>query len=408
MRWQVCGRFVSTGAVAAVLTAVLGTAAVAGTAAGPWAVVLTPNPVNTGGTSNVDFYAASASGPADAWGVGVSQGRHAYYLPLAERWDGTAWTAIRVPAPAHRQSYLQGVVDLSASDAWAVGLSNPLSSTNEDAETLIEHWNGTAWAIVPSPDPVRPGSSSGDMLTAVAAFSPHDVWAVGWVDSPRAINTLVEHWDGTSWTAQVLAAPGSDAVIANAVTVVSPDDVWAVGQSATGSNDASLHFDGTRWTFVSTPSPYQDAATREFVTGVSAVRAGDVWASGYADTNRGAKDLKPYMLHWTGRAWHVVIVPDPNPYGSILLGTLALSAADVWTVGHTQTRSGSFSSLTEQFNGTSWSVVPSPSPGNLSGSHLDTLFGLASGGDGIVWALGEQAHARPCCSQTLALRNTSG
>jgi hypothetical protein len=407
MRPQLSGRFVSVVvAAAAVLGATATAPALAG--GGPWAVVRTPNPVNTRGTSNVDFYATSASGPADAWGVGVSQGKHAYYLPMTEHWDGSTWNAVTVPAPAHRQAYLQGVADLSAADAWTVGLSNPLSSTNEDAQTLIEHWNGTGWAIVPSPDPVKPGPSSGDTLNAVAADGPDDVWAVGWVDSPRAINTLVEHWNGTAWTGQVLAAPGGGAVIATAVTVVSPDDVWAVGQSASGSTDAALHFDGTRWTFVGVPSPFQGAASREFVTGVSAASARDIWASGYADTNRGAKDLKPYMLHWTGTAWKTVIVPNPNPYGSILLGTLALSAGDVWAVGHTQIRSGSFSSLTEQFNGTTWSVVPSPSPGDVSGSHFDTLFGLASTGGHTIWALGERASSRPCCSRTLALRNTSG
>jgi hypothetical protein len=46
------------------------------------------------------------------------------------------------------------------------------------SHTLIEHWNGSAWTIVPSPN-VGSGNNS---LAAVAARSANDVWAVGYAD----------------------------------------------------------------------------------------------------------------------------------------------------------------------------------------------------------------------------------
>ena len=58
----------------------------------------------------------------------------------------------------------------------------------------MEHWNGTAWSVVPSPN-------VGPVLTlshGVAAVSANDVWAVGSYDVTD--KALVEHWDGTAWS----------------------------------------------------------------------------------------------------------------------------------------------------------------------------------------------------------------
>jgi hypothetical protein len=51
---------------------------------------------------------------------------------------------------------------ISARDIWAVGF-DIISGTGDD-QTLVEHWDGTAWMIVPSPDP---GSST--ILRAAAS-----------------------------------------------------------------------------------------------------------------------------------------------------------------------------------------------------------------------------------------------
>ena len=52
------------------------------------------------------------------------------------------------------------------------------------------------WIVQPSPNP---GQIS-DSLSAVAAVSADDVWAVGERTLRGTIGgTLVEHWDGTSW-----------------------------------------------------------------------------------------------------------------------------------------------------------------------------------------------------------------
>jgi hypothetical protein len=45
-----------------------------------------------------------------------------------------------------------------------------------------------------------------NVLTAVAGSDPMDIWAVGYYFTPSSqVNTLVEHWDGTSWS--VISSP---------------------------------------------------------------------------------------------------------------------------------------------------------------------------------------------------------
>src|SRR5436309_3023426 len=58
-----------------------------------------------------------------------------------------------VPSPnISRQNYLTGVAAVAPNDIWAVGYSS-LSPYGGTERTLIEHWDGTSWSIVPSPSP---------------------------------------------------------------------------------------------------------------------------------------------------------------------------------------------------------------------------------------------------------------
>ena len=88
-------------------------------------------------------------------------------------WNGAAWTQVPSPAPAGRSAELYGVAAVSAASAWAVGQA-AASRTGGTWPPLIEHWNGTAWTLVPSP--AIPG---GGTLAAVSASSPRNAWAVG-------------------------------------------------------------------------------------------------------------------------------------------------------------------------------------------------------------------------------------
>ena len=111
----------------------------------------------------------SAISASDAWAVGgYVTGSQSPTLIL--HWDGTTWTQVPSPSPGGFLNELNGVHATSASDAWVVGISENKSG---GSQTLIEHWDGTAWTQVPGPSP------EGNFLAGVTATSARTAFAVG-------------------------------------------------------------------------------------------------------------------------------------------------------------------------------------------------------------------------------------
>jgi hypothetical protein len=83
------------------------------------------------------------------WAVGTYGTLFGVYYTLIEHWNGHAWSIVTSPSPWSAGSMLNGVVDISASDAWAVGV---YSNNHFTSQTLTEHWNGSSWSVVKSPN----------------------------------------------------------------------------------------------------------------------------------------------------------------------------------------------------------------------------------------------------------------
>src|SRR5436305_1360784 len=92
------------------------------------------------------------------------------------------------PPDVGEGSHLNGVAATSACDTWAVGYYYDGIAQ----QTLIEHWNGTAWKVQPSPNP--DGSSNPNGLAGVAATSSTNAWAVGNYNNGTADQTLALHY----------------------------------------------------------------------------------------------------------------------------------------------------------------------------------------------------------------------
>lgn len=69
---------------------------------------------------------------------------------LAHHFDGTRWTAFPLPNVGAQQNILQAVSMPSPGKAWAVG---DFINGRFQQQTLIEHFDGTVWSVVPSPSP---------------------------------------------------------------------------------------------------------------------------------------------------------------------------------------------------------------------------------------------------------------
>ncbi len=135
-----------------------------------------------------------------------------------------AYLTAGIPNPLPGQSnQLSGVYARSANDVWAVG---EYSSSSTPLATLILHWNGTKWAQVPSPNPGAPGNE----LNAVSADSATDAWAVGTILASGGVtDTLILHWNGTSWSQVSSPTPANSYLNLAGVSAISASDAWAVG-----------------------------------------------------------------------------------------------------------------------------------------------------------------------------------
>jgi len=224
--------------------------------------------------------AVGASSSSDAWAVGFTKtvgaaGRN----PLAVHWNGSSWTIVPTPTlTGGAKSTLNGVAALSPNNAWAVG-------KGRNGAALAEHWNGTAWSVVPVPTPAGSASSQ---LSGISALSPSNLWAVGSVTTVVGTTvqarTLVEHWNGSTWSI-VRSRNATSSNLLTGVAAVAANDVWAVGYTITtdGTNqpDRTLieHWNGTTWSVVASPNV---GANDNLLNGVSAT-TGDVWAVGSSD-----------------------------------------------------------------------------------------------------------------------------
>jgi len=331
---------------------------------GTWKIVSSPN-VGTGTYGNRLNSVAVVSANT-AWAVGFSPapgGTPAYIRQsLIEQWDGNTWNVIASPNPAGKPDVeLNGVTAVSANDVWAVGHSGDPSYI--PYQTLTEHWNGINWSIVSSPSP---GTYNGNDLTAVAAISFNDIWAVGWYQSGpsgQEGGALTMHWDGTSWT--VVPNPGKAALYA--IAAVSSNDVWAVG------SQVILHWNGTTWSSVAFPLP---VGNNQYLAlkGISATSTSDVWAVGYRQWpyNEGYLNA-PVTYHWDGISWSLVY--NAGMTNEVLSGVVAIATNDVWAVGD--------NGQLQHWNGVAWSRVSAPYP-DLGGSF--NRLAAASAGD--IWAVG--------------------
>jgi hypothetical protein len=257
----------------------------------------------------------------DVWAVGSDA--HLGNRPRILHWDGHAGKRFPTPRLAGASAYLYALSADSSSDVWAVGEK----TIGAHVRALVEHWDGTSWRVVRTPrvagNAVRPGS--------ISAVSPTDVWLVGYVATTKYETAqLVEHWDGSQWARVKTPDAGNGPL--TGVSAVSASDVWAVGWA--GGSTLVEHWDGQAWTIEASPSPGMESS----LYGVTATSASDVWAVGSTHTGDHPTTFEPLILHWDGQTWEPVAVAGRSGQRDYLASVSADSSTDAWTVGFTGTK----------------------------------------------------------------------
>ena len=335
-------------AVAAGLWPVVASAAdrpqAAAVAACPSRFSLVATPHPAGGTGLIQGVAL-VPGTRQAWAVG-GQNQNNRTIPIVDRFRNGHWSAVASPRP-FRFVQLNAVTALSSSDAWAVG------GDSGTGQTVVEHWDGHSWTLVPTP-PIN------GYLAGVAAVAADDVWVVGEDFSDNA--PLLEHWDGHAWsTATVFDPfPSVEILLTDVQRVPGTARLWAVGPFV------SYQFAGGTWT-------YRQMAGFADVGSLTIPAAGDVWAVGGSGTGG-------ITEHFTGNAWHKFFTK-----GVYLAQVGSVSPSDIWATWSPQLAgTPRFAHLV----GGRWHLL-----GGVSGFAFSAALVIDHAGTG--WAGGQSGASQP-------------
>jgi hypothetical protein len=319
---------------------------------------------NRRGAEASELYGVSCTSAAACTATG-SYNTSTSQVTLAERWNGTAWAIKHTPNPRGASgSYLAGVSCTSASACTATGFYYARTGTEV---TLAERWNGTAWAIQHTPNP---RGAQGSALLGVSCTSASACTAIGSYDTSTSAGvTLAERWNGTAWAIQPTPNRGAYGSVLDGVSCTSPAACTAAGYYSTSSGTEMTlaeRWNGTAWAIKPTPSPATFGYN--FLTGVSCTSASACTASGYYLASTGQV---PLTERWNGTAWAIQHAPNPRgALDSVLYGVSCASASACTASGDYYTSGGAQLTLAERWNGTSWAIQPSPSPRGASASYL--------------------------------------
>ncbi|HXA61046.1 MAG TPA: alkaline phosphatase family protein [Streptosporangiaceae bacterium] len=341
-------------------------------ASGGWAV----QPAPMFGAGDNTYGAVAAVSAKDVWAVGnylpdTTTSNHDATLSLAAHFDGKSWTYTPTPNSGPNFNTLFGVAAVPGR-AWAVGVRLDKAY---GAHSLIEAWDGKAWHLVTGPKL----DSQRAILFSATAVSENDVWAAGEQQSASGkYSTLIEHWDGKQWSVVPGPNPGGSGNSLYGVASSGGNNVWAVGQRNDQGSDVPLveHWDGKHWSAVQVPSGGAAGALQ----GV-AVHGGDVWAVGQTDDS--AHQARPLSLHLSQGHWTATIASGlgsgfSNINGVTLVGNTAWAAGTYYDAA-----SDKQLTLIARNDGSGWKAVNAPNPGTG-----DKVLGGISAGDGLIWAVG--------------------
>lgn len=297
------------------------------------------------------------------WGVGTYHKVFFRLSPLVEHWDGSGWQLVGSPDPDPGED-LQILNAVSCSSDTACTAVGNAETVSGESESLTERWNGHAWTVQTTPPP-DPSQQTNDALNGVSCPTGMSCTSVGYT-GPLGFPghteiSLAERWNGSSWTVRntpnLVTQAGSSFT---GVSCSSGTHCTAVGERDTDtglSGPLAERRHGSDWSLQDVAVP-ADPFARGFVA-VSCPASNSCVAVGGG-----------YSEVWDGHAW----TPKPivTPGGAIepptLAGVSCGAANDCTAVGVYYDTSQHF--LAEHWNGSSWTVEPTVDPVGADGFQI--------------------------------------
>ena len=323
---------------------------------GVWTVQSTPNPPGSAASAfnGVSCPSGSACTAVGQFVVGSGAQR-----TLAERWNGRSWRIQPTPNLARSPvSRLFAVVCPAADTCTAVGISN--------SKLLVERWDGARWRIQPAPVP--PGARFSE-LNGVTCTAATACTAVGdYVNRSGLDVTLAERWNGSTWAIQPTPSPSrTQSSGLFGVSCTARDACEASGAGNAGA--FAERWNGSRWSLQATPSPAGAQFAQLFSVSCT---ASSCEAVGLYFDSSGA--IVPLGERWNGTAWRAQPVPNPaRASGNPLDFVSCPSASDCTAVGLGNLDGTPFT-LAERWRNSGWRIENVPSP---AGAAANLLNGIA-------------------------------
>jgi hypothetical protein len=250
-----------------------------------------------------------ALGPRNAWAFGAAWHDEGPFTPIAHRWNGRSWKAVRLPAGLERGI---NIADASGPrDVWAFG------GGDMPGDAYALRWDGRTWRVA--------GRWPGRAYMADAeVIGPRDVWVFGNSRIGESIGTW--HYDGRRWT-RVDPPLGS----LEKASAVASDDIWAIGVSAVHwSGDLLARWDGRTWNEVTIPGLPREDDHNVLFRDIYAASSQDVWIVGSEQRTDGeTQTYSPLVLHFDGNGWQR-IDPAPDPGAVELVTVTSDGRGGVW------------------------------------------------------------------------------
>jgi hypothetical protein len=220
----------------------------------------------------------------------------------SEVWNGKTWRIKPTPRPKRTTYSDLGAVSCRTA-TFCMATGNYQVHNSSKSRALAEEWNGRAWAIKAPPNPHD--GVNGDQIPSVACSSPSACIAVGGYGTAngRAALSLVEAWNGRAWAIKASPHPKGARSSLSGVSCTAASSCMAVGSDRGGL--FSGVWNGKTWSIRAVAQPRKVTST--MLNGVSCgtrdacVAVGDEFSS--PDTEI------PVAEEWNGKMWSIKAVP---------------------------------------------------------------------------------------------------
>jgi hypothetical protein len=244
-----------------------------------------------------------AIGPRDAWAVGEPPWSSAPGCGAdVERWDGTTWRRVPVPAGVSLGDALTlPLAAVSASDAWIFPARWAQSGYSYSEYSYALHWDGAVWQA--SSFPARL------IVQDAAALGSDDGWAFGVVQTGAAAAVpFTAHYNGRTWQqVRLPVAPLAISTQGRGLWVIGPA-VATAASAAAGQHLIAMRWNGRSWSQLAVPD-IAIPAGQDFTgdSSLAATGSGGLWW--YYQVSVTDDTWRSGLLHWDGAAWHTIAVP---------------------------------------------------------------------------------------------------